>query len=122
FPTISQKSSRSTKPHLSRRSSQNEGIALMYPLTLARNAPHPYSSALFYDFLLSEQGQKLIAKEGRVVAHPTVDPLYPRMKELQGLLGTSRVQLNTVEQNHKLYKDGLQILDEIILKRKSSSM
>jgi ABC-type Fe3+ transport system substrate-binding protein len=95
--------------------------ALIYPLTLARNAPHPYSAALFYDFLLSEQGQQLIAKEGRVVAHPKVDPIYPRMKELQALLGTSRVQLNTVEQNHRLYKDGLQILDEIVLKRKSSS-
>jgi iron(III) transport system substrate-binding protein len=92
--------------------------ALMYPLTLARNAPHPYSAALFYDFLLSEEGQKLIAKEGRVVAHPKVEPIYPRMKELQNLLGTPRVQLNTVEQNQKLYKDGLQILDEIILKRK----
>jgi hypothetical protein len=51
---------------------------------------------------------------------PTVE--RERMKELQGLLGTSRVQLNTVEQNHKFYKDGLQILDEIVLKRKSSSM
>ncbi len=91
---------------------------LMYPLTLARNAPHPYSAALFYDFLLSEEGQKLIAREGRVVAHPKVDPIYPRMKELRGLLGTSRVQLNTVEQSQKFYKDGLQILDEIILKRK----
>jgi iron(III) transport system substrate-binding protein len=94
--------------------------ALTYPLTMARNAPHPYSAALFYDFLLSEQGQQLIAKEGRVVAHPKVDPIYPRMKELRGLLGTSRVQLNTVEQNHKLYKDGIQILDEIVLKRRSS--
>jgi iron(III) transport system substrate-binding protein len=92
--------------------------ALMYPLTLARNAPHPYSAALFYDFLLSEPGQQLIAKEGRVVAHPKVEPIYPRMKELQSLLGSSRVQLNTVEQNHKFYKDGLQILDETVLKRK----
>ena len=91
---------------------------LMYPLTLARSAPHPYSAALFYDFLLSESGQQLIAKEGRVVAHPKVEPIYPRMKELQALLGTSRVQLNTVEQNHMLYKDGIQILDEIVLKRK----
>jgi ABC-type Fe3+ transport system substrate-binding protein len=91
-------------------------------LTLARNAPHPYAAALFYDFLLSEQGQQLIAKEGRVVAHPRVEPIYPRMRELQSLLGTSRVQLNTVEQNHKLYKDGLQILDEIVLKRKSSNL
>jgi ABC-type Fe3+ transport system substrate-binding protein len=94
--------------------------ALIYPLTMARNAPHPYSAALFYDFLLSEQGQQLIAKEGRVVAHPKVEPIYPRMKELQNLLGTSRVQLNTLEQNHKYYKEGLQILDEIVLKRKTS--
>jgi iron(III) transport system substrate-binding protein len=93
---------------------------LIYPLTLARNAPHPYSAALFYDFLISEQGQQLIAKEGRVVAHPKVDPIYPRMKELQSYLGTPRVQLNTVEQNQKLYKDGIQILDEIILKRRAS--
>jgi iron(III) transport system substrate-binding protein len=91
---------------------------LMYPLTMARNAPHPYSAALFYDYLLSEQGQRLIAKEGRVVAHPKVEPIYPRMKELQNLLGTQRVQLNTIEQNHKLYKDGLKILDEIVLQRK----
>ena len=94
--------------------------ALMYPLTMARNAPHPYSAALFYDFLLSEQGQQLIAREGRVVAHPKVEPIYPRMKELQSLLGTSRVQLNTIEQNHRLYKDGIQILDEIVLKRRQS--
>jgi iron(III) transport system substrate-binding protein len=93
---------------------------LIYPLTLARNAPHPHAAALFYDFLISEQGQQLIAREGRVVAHPKVAPIYPRMRELQGLLGTPRVQLNTVEQNHKLYKDGIQILDETLLKRRSS--
>ncbi len=93
---------------------------LLYPLTLARNAPHPHAAALFYDFMLSEEGQRLIAKEGRVVGHPKVEPIYPRMKELQNLLGTPRVQLNTLEQNHKLLKDGLQILDEVILKRKSA--
>ena len=90
----------------------------MYPLTLARNAPHPHAAALFYDFLISEEGQRLIAKEGRVVAHPKVEPIYPRMKELQNLLGTPRVQLNTLEQNHKLLKDGMQILDESRLEAK----
>jgi iron(III) transport system substrate-binding protein len=94
---------------------------LIYPLTLARNAPHPYSAALFYDFLISEEGQRLIAKEGRVVAHPKVEPIYPRMKELQSLLGSPRIALNTLEQNYRLIKDGVQILDEIVLKRKSSS-
>jgi iron(III) transport system substrate-binding protein len=96
--------------------------ALIYPLTLARNAPHPYAAALFYDYMISEEGQRLIAKEGRVVAHPKVEPIYPRMKELQGLLGTPRIQLNTLEQNAKLLKDGVQILDEVVLKRKSSSL
>ena len=62
----------------------------------------------------------MIAREGRVVAHPKVEPIYPRMKELQNLLGTPRVQLNTLEQNAKLLKDGVQILDEVILKRKSA--
>ena len=93
---------------------------MIYPLTMARNAPHPHAAALFYDFLISEEGQRLIAKEGRVVAHPKVEPIYPRMKELQNLLGTPRIQLNTLEQSHKLLKEGIQILDEIVLKRKSS--
>jgi iron(III) transport system substrate-binding protein len=93
---------------------------LLYPLSMARSAPHPFAAALFYDFMLSEQGQRLIAKEGRVVGHPKVEPIYPRMKELQNLLGTPRVQLNTLEQNYRLLKDGIQILDEIILKRKTS--
>jgi len=93
---------------------------LIYPLTMARNAPHPYAAALFYDFMISEEGQRLIAKEGRVVAHPKVEPIYPRMKELQNLLGSPRIQLNTLEQNAKLLKDGVQILDEVVLKRKST--
>jgi iron(III) transport system substrate-binding protein len=94
--------------------------ALIYPLTMARHAPHPYSAALFYDFLISEEGQRLIAQEGRVVTHPKVEPIHPRMKELQNLLGTPRIQINTMEQNAKLLKDGVQILDEVVLKRKSS--
>ena len=94
---------------------------LIYPLTLARNAPHPLAAARFYDYLISAEGQRLIAREGRVVAHPKVDPIYPRMKELLNLLGTPRIQLNTLEQNAKLLKDGVQILDEVVLKRKSSS-
>ena len=37
--------------------------ALIYPLTMARNAPHPHAAALFYDFLISEEGQRLIARK-----------------------------------------------------------
>lgn len=91
---------------------------LIYPLTMVRNAPHPHAAALFYDFLLSDAGQQMLAKEGRVVANPKIEPIYPRMKELQLLLGTARVHLNTVEDATKYYKESLQILDEVVLKRK----
>src|SRR5713226_1606163 len=84
---------------------------LIYPLTMARNAPHPHAAALFYDFLLSDAGQQMLAKEGRVVANPKIEPIYPRMKELQLLLGTASVHLNTVEDATKYYKESLQILD-----------
>lgn len=93
---------------------------LIYPLVMARHAPHPHAAALFYDFMISEEGQRLIAQEGRVVVHPKVEPIYPRMKELQNLLGTPRVHINTLEQNARLIRDGVQILDEVVLKRKSS--
>lgn len=44
--------------------------------------------------------------------------LHKLPKELQALLGTSRVQLNTVEDAHKYYQDSLQILAEVVLKPK----
>jgi iron(III) transport system substrate-binding protein len=91
---------------------------LIYPLTMVRHAPHPHASALFYDFLLSDAGQQMIAKEGRLVANPQIEPIYPRMKELRALLGTARVHINTVEEAPKYTKGGLRILDEILLKRK----
>jgi hypothetical protein len=55
-----------------------------------------------------------------VVVHPKVEPIYPRMKELQNLLGTPRVQINTMEQNAQLINDGVRILDEVVLRRRSS--
>ncbi len=91
---------------------------LLYPLTMARYAPHPYSAALFYDFLLSDNGQRMIANEGRLVANPKIEPVYSRMRELRGFLGTPRVHLNTVEDATRYHKEGLQILDEVVLKRR----
>lgn len=91
---------------------------LLYPLTMVRQAPHPHAAALFYDFLLSDAGQKLIASEGRVVANPKIEPIYPRMKELQRLIGTPRVHINTAEEAPQFYSDSLAILDEVVLGRK----
>jgi iron(III) transport system substrate-binding protein len=91
---------------------------LVYPLTLPRSSPHPYAAALFYDFLLSDAGQQMLAKEGRFVSAPKFEPIYPKIRELRGMMGTPRLHLNTVEDAAKHHADSLKILDEIVLQRK----
>ncbi|HZD39396.1 MAG TPA: ABC transporter substrate-binding protein, partial [Terriglobales bacterium] len=90
---------------------------LVYPLALARHAPHPYTAALFYDFLISERGQRMIAEDGRVVAHPNVQPIYPRMKGLQASLAAEQTQINSLARTEKYFREALRILDSVILKR-----
>jgi iron(III) transport system substrate-binding protein len=92
---------------------------LIYPLTMARSAPHPHAAALFYDFLLSDAGQQMIANEGRLVADPNIEPIYPRMRELRALLGTPRVHINTLEEAPKYNREGIKIFDEFLQKRKT---
>ncbi len=39
---------------------------------MSANAPHPFAGALFSDYLLSEEGQKIIVTTNRMPAHPKV--------------------------------------------------
>ena len=39
---------------------------------MSANAPHPFAGALFTDYLLSEEGQKIIVTANRMPAHPKV--------------------------------------------------
>ncbi|MGH7843737.1 MAG: ABC transporter substrate-binding protein [Candidatus Binatia bacterium] len=41
-------------------------------ISLAAGAPHPYAAALFVDFLLSQQGQEIMAKQRRWVSRKDV--------------------------------------------------
>lgn len=41
-------------------------------LFLTRSAPHPHAGALLIDYLLSEEGQKILAAHDRTPAHPKV--------------------------------------------------
>ncbi|MGH7767432.1 MAG: ABC transporter substrate-binding protein [Candidatus Binatia bacterium] len=91
---------------------------LVYPLTMSRSSPHPHAAALFYDFLLSDAGQQMLAKEGRFVSNPKFEPIYPKIRELRAMMGTPRLHLNTVEDAAKHHADSLKILDEIELQRK----
>ncbi|MGH7818010.1 MAG: hypothetical protein ACREOR_11525, partial [Candidatus Binatia bacterium] len=41
-------------------------------LFMTRTAPHPFAGALLIDFLLSEEGQKILVAHDRMAAHPNV--------------------------------------------------
>lgn len=50
---------------------------------LSSNAPHPYAGALFIDYLLSEEGQRLIVKTNRMPANVQVKSPEGRLLEGQ---------------------------------------
>jgi len=45
---------------------------LIRPGIMSANAPRPYTGALFIDYLLSEEGQKVIVTTNRMPAHTRV--------------------------------------------------
>ncbi len=49
---------------------------------MSANAPHPYTGALFMDYLLSEEGQKIIVTTNRMPAHAKVKS--PESQLLEG--------------------------------------
>jgi iron(III) transport system substrate-binding protein len=51
-------------------------------LFMTRTAPHPHAAALLIDYLLSEEGQKILAAHDRMPAHPKVPA-----RETQSLKG-----------------------------------
>jgi iron(III) transport system substrate-binding protein len=61
-------------------------------IALAKNAPHPHAALLFADFMLSAQGQKLLADMGRVPS--------------------SRMQKTLLDQHRHVMVDPIKWLDE----------
>jgi iron(III) transport system substrate-binding protein len=46
----------------------------LHPVSIGKNAPHPNVARLFYDYLLSEEGQKLIVSFRRISPRIGMDP------------------------------------------------
>ncbi len=51
-------------------------------LAVAKNAPHPHAALLFVDFVLSPEGQKLLADMGRVPSSRTQKTLLDQHKHV----------------------------------------
>jgi len=58
-------------------------VARANGLALARGAPHPHAALLYYDFMISEAGQRILAERGFV----------PARRELQGALAAERLHI-----------------------------
>jgi iron(III) transport system substrate-binding protein len=49
-------------------------ITYVHPLALARHAPHPNAGKLLINFILSQEGQRMLRDQGRIPTHREVDP------------------------------------------------
>jgi len=49
-------------------------ITYLHPMVLAKGAPHPNAGKLLIGFILSVEGQRMLRDQGRIPAHPDVDP------------------------------------------------
>jgi iron(III) transport system substrate-binding protein len=54
-------------------------IAISQPIALYRNAPHPNAGKLFIDFVLSQEGAKMLRGQQRIPARLDVEPLTERL-------------------------------------------
>ena len=53
----------------------SEGIGTVSATAVFKNAPHPNTAWLFYRWVLTDEGQKAFAIEGRMAANPKIEPV-----------------------------------------------
>ena len=80
------------------------GPAIARPngIGVARNAPHPHAAVLFFDFEISEEGQKILAKRDFVPTNRSVDT---PLSKIPMKFVDARVTLDEYQKWEKLYED-----------------
>ncbi len=53
------------------------------PVALAHQAPRPHAAALFMDFVLTEEGQKIVVESGRIPTRKGVKAKYEEVSNLE---------------------------------------
>jgi iron(III) transport system substrate-binding protein len=72
-------------------------------MALVRRAPHPNAARLFIDFTLSEEGQRILAANGRTIVRPGVKAKYPQLTEGVKLHPIKPEMAKNYEELSKLY-------------------
>ncbi|EFK97045.1 iron-binding periplasmic protein [sediment metagenome] len=55
-------------------------IQVLHPISMSSKAPHPSAAKLFIDFVLSKEGQEILASFYRIPTHKEVPARYPAIK------------------------------------------
>lgn len=74
----------------------------LMPITVAAHAPHPNTARLFVDFVLSQDGQKILRHFNRIPTRTDVPPEPPRLLKGLKLIPSDR---ELVTKDVQLYKD-----------------
>lgn len=82
-------------------------IAYIDPLALALNAPHPNAGKLFINFILSKEGQSILAAQGTIPSRSDVEPQILRIPKGTRLapsdLSLAREYESAAEQFRKIF-------------------
>jgi iron(III) transport system substrate-binding protein len=54
-------------------------IAQLVPMGLLKSAPHPHAAVLFYDFLLSQEGQQILAERDNIATHNKIEGPFKKL-------------------------------------------
>jgi len=79
-----------------------DAIARPNGVGVARRAPHPHAAVLFYDFEISEEGQRILAKRNFV---PTSRKIDTPLNKLPMKFVDARVMLDEYQKWVKLYEE-----------------
>ncbi|RWD61717.1 extracellular solute-binding protein [Mesorhizobium sp.] len=66
---------------------------------MLKNAPHPSAAKLFLEFLLSDEGQQIIADAGYIPASPRVKAKDPTLKPQEGKFAVTVISSETFAMN-----------------------
>ena len=80
-------------------------IPEIHPLSVNAHAPHPNAARLLVDYLLSKEGQEVIASFYRIPSREDVDPIIPNLKKGLKIMSPSFEMVDHYDRYVKLYRE-----------------
>ncbi len=77
----------------------------IHPLSLSAHAPHPNAARLFLDYLLSKEGQEVIASFFRIPSRSDVEPRIPAMRKGFTIMDPDFSMVDQYDRYVKLYRE-----------------